>query len=159
MPGNYDKAIDMYKRLAALKNEYKNLYFVFGYTLSSLNAGQFQKTYEAVKSEIPSITYNDFHINLAQISDNYYSNGNLNIKPFGESAADEIAYVVSRRKKRMSAIEMIEHAFLKGLSFSIRKAVKEGREPTQWTSCEAYQAIMGKLPSLFTLNEKQNGNK
>ncbi|MGC8662770.1 MAG: radical SAM/SPASM domain-containing protein, partial [Candidatus Micrarchaeia archaeon] len=215
VPGNYDKAIDMYKRLAALKKEYKNLYFVFGYTLSNLNAGQFQKTYEAVKSEIPNITYNDFHINLAQISDNYYSNGNLSIKPSGDGIADEIAYVVSRRKKRLSAIEMIEHAFLKGLStyartgkmplhsrsleasifldsfgnvypsimwnvklgnirdtgfnldpilnsklsFSIRKDIEEGREPTQWTSCEAYQAIMGKLPSLFTLSEKQNGNK
>ncbi len=64
----------MFKRLKELKKEYSNLYFVFGYTLSKFNKGEFQKTYEAVKLEIPDIRYNDFHINLAQISSNYYGN-------------------------------------------------------------------------------------
>ncbi|MGC8652066.1 MAG: radical SAM protein [Candidatus Micrarchaeia archaeon] len=211
VPGNYDKAIDMYKRLAELKKTYKNLYFVFGYTLSNLNEGQFQKTYEAVKSDIPGITYNDFHINLAQISDNYYGNGNLSIKPSGAGIANEIAYVVRKRQRRLNAIEMIEHAFLKGLAVyartgrmplhsrsleasvfmdsfgniypsimwnqrignirdsayelspllentvaqAVRQAVKEGREPVQWTSCEAYQAITGSIPSMFIMKPGQ----
>jgi len=211
VPGNYDKAIDMYKRLAELKAVYRNLYFVFGYTMSNLNEGQFQKTYEAVKSEIPGITYNDFHINLAQISDNYYGNGSLNIKPSGAAIADEIAYVVSKRKAKLDAVEMIEHTFLKGLvayartgimplhsrsleasvfmdSFgniypsimwnqkignirdsayelspllenpaanSVRNAIKEGKEPVQWTSCEAYQAITGKISSMLILKSGQ----
>ncbi len=37
VPGNYDKAIDLYKRLIELKKSYKNLYFTFGYTISGYN--------------------------------------------------------------------------------------------------------------------------
>jgi MoaA/NifB/PqqE/SkfB family radical SAM enzyme len=206
VPGNYDKAIDMYKRLLELKNTHRNLYVVFGYTLSNLNKGQFAKTFEEVKREIPSITYNDFHINLAQISDNYYGNSNLQISVSGEDVAKEIAQIVSKRKKVLNPIDLIEHTFLKGLasyaktgkmpmhsrsleasvfvdSFgnvfpsimwntkignikeadyyiekllhteqakAVYKAIKEGKEPLQWTSCEAYQAITGNITSIFT---------
>ncbi len=206
VPGNYDKAIDMYKRLLELKSTHKNLYFVFGYTLSSLNKGQFAKTFDEVKKEIPSITYNDFHINLAQVSDNYYNNSNLNVGASGDGVPEEIAHVVSMRKKSLNPIDLIEHTFLKGLatyaktgkmpmhsrsleasvfvdSFgnvfpsimwntkigniresnyyierllsteqakAVYKAIKDGKEPLQWTSCEAYQAITGNIASIFT---------
>jgi len=31
----------------------------------------------------------------------------------------------------------------------VRRAVKEGREPVQWTSCEAYQSLTGNIPKLI----------
>src|SRR5271155_4749594 len=71
IPGNYDRAIAMFKRLKQMKKEFNNLYFVFGYTLSKFNKGEFENTYQAVKQDIPDIRYNDFHINLAQVSSNY----------------------------------------------------------------------------------------
>lgn len=207
VPGNFDKAIDLFKRLMELKKTHKNLYFVFGYTMSSFNKGRFFDTFDSVKSYIPSITYNDFHINLAQNSDNYYGNSNLNIKPAGIDVASEIYKLVKLRKARPSAIEAVESTFLKGLvsyaktgkmpmhsrsleasvfmdSFGniypsimwnekignikdtgydlnsvlsnqnavrVRNELKKGNEPLQWTSCEAYQSITGRLPSIFML--------
>jgi len=70
IPGNFDKAITMFKRLKELKKDYPNLSMVFGYTISRINQGNLERTYLDVKKEIPDITYNDFHINLAQLSDN-----------------------------------------------------------------------------------------
>jgi len=34
---------------------------------------------------------------------------------------------------------------------AIRRSIKEGREPSSWTSCEAYQSIVGRVPSLLSL--------
>ena len=199
--GNYEKAIDLYKRLKQLQNSYKNLYVVFGYTLSELNKGEFMKTFEAVKQDIPEITYNNFHINLAQISDNYYQNSNLQISTYGKDVAEEIKSILEKRRKTLSPFDIIETRFLKGLVYfaetgkmpmpsrsleasifldsygnvfpsimwskkigniretnydlstilkcneaeEVHKAVKEEKEPLQWTACEAYQSILGCL--------------
>ena len=51
VPGNYEKAIANYKMLQELSKTHKNLYFVFGYTMSKFNAGQFQKVFEDVRRE------------------------------------------------------------------------------------------------------------
>ncbi|MEM0149379.1 MAG: radical SAM protein [Candidatus Micrarchaeaceae archaeon] len=205
VPGNYDKAIDTFKRLIELKKEHKNLYFVFGYTMSKFNQGMFDETVNAVKRDIPSITYNDFHINLGQISDNYYGNSGLDIKPNDSEVMRELSHAINARKKEYGAISLIEAAFLKNLveyartgktpmksksleaslfldsygnvypsimwnrkignirdtayslnplwenseARAVRKLIREGKEPSQWTSCEAYQSIMGKISSLI----------
>jgi len=205
VPGNYDKAIDMFKRLMALKKEFKSLYMVFGYTLSKMNMGEFQKTYEAVKADIPEITYNDFHINLAQLSENYYNNSGNDITPDNARVVDEISAFVAHRKYQPGVIPAIESTFMKNLviyaktgktpmrsrslevslfmdSFGnvypsimwnrkignirdtqydlggmwnneaangVRKDIMEGREPNQWTSCEAYQSITGNMLSML----------
>ncbi|MEM0147643.1 MAG: radical SAM protein [Candidatus Micrarchaeaceae archaeon] len=207
IPGNYDKAIDLYKRLIELKKIYKNLYFVFGYTISAYNIGKFEETINAVKKEIPQITYNDFHFNLAQISDNYYGNAQnaVNIKANDRIIADEIYSAIKKRKFEFGAMSIIERAFLKGLyqfvitkkvpvksrsleasifldSFGdvypsimvnnklgniretqyyldpilqseeaqiIRKSIKESKIATDWTACEAYQALVGDIKKII----------
>ncbi|MGC8567886.1 MAG: radical SAM protein [Candidatus Micrarchaeia archaeon] len=74
VPGNYDKVIDMYKILQELKKSHKNLSFIFGYTISRLNEGQLDETIKQTQKILPGLKYNDFHINLAQVSGNYYNN-------------------------------------------------------------------------------------
>ncbi len=204
--GNYDKVINMYKRLLQLKTKYKNLYFVFGYTLSSMNQGKFFETFNAVKNDIPKIKYNDFHINLGQISSNYYRNDSMQIAPDSNSVSEEISKIVKSREGQFSAIQMIENTFLKNLSkyaatgvppiknrsieasvfldsygnlypsimwdlklgnvrennYSItdilnskaaldaKKIISDGGDPKHWTSCEAYQSIVGNIPSIFS---------
>ena len=205
IPGNYDKAIGMFKRLKALKKRYPNLFFVFGYTLSKFNQGQFKKTFNMVKRDIPDLRRNDFHINIAQISTNYYGNGSLDIKPNDPVIVEEINNVLRNREFELGVIPLIENAYTKRLAIyattgkqpmksrsleasvfmdsygniypsimwdkklgnvrdikyaldsilegsaakEVREAIKTGNEPVQWTSCEAYQALVGDVLSLI----------
>ncbi len=205
IPGNYDRAISMFKRLKELKKEYSNLYFVFGYTLSKFNKGEFKKTYEGVKADIPDIRYNDFHINLAQVSSNYYGNPNDDIKANNPEIVGELESVLKNREFEFGVIPMIETAFTRklveyaktgyspmksrsleaslfmdsygnvypsimwdrkignvrdvsydlsqlwnnGEAKNIRAEIAQGKEPNQWTSCEAYQILTGNVLSLL----------
>ncbi|MDE1871063.1 MAG: radical SAM protein [Candidatus Micrarchaeota archaeon] len=205
IPGNYDKAIDMFKRLKELKKEYSNLFFVFGYTLSKFNKGEFEKTYQSVKQDIPDIKYNDFHINLAQVSSNYYGNSNDDIKANNPEIVGELESILKHREFELGVIPMIETAFTRKLveyaktgyspmksrsleaslfmdsygnvypsimwdkkignvrevgydlsklwnneeAKKVREEIATGKEPNQWTSCEAYQILTGNVVSLF----------
>ncbi len=205
IPGNYDRAIAMFRRLKELKKEYGNLYFVFGYTLSKFNKGEFEKTYQAVKADIPDIKYNDFHINLAQVSSNYYGNSDDDIKVNNPEVVGELESILKCRESELGIIPLIENAFLKKLveyartgttpmksrsleaslfmdsygnvypsimwdrkignmreveydlsrlwnnevAKSVREELKQGKEPSQWTSCEAYQTLTGNVLSLI----------
>ncbi|MEM3227592.1 MAG: radical SAM protein [Candidatus Micrarchaeaceae archaeon] len=206
VPGNYDKVIGLYRKLNEIRKAHKNLSFVFGYTMSSYNAGQLMETFNRVKEELPDITYNDFHLNLAQESDNYYHNvGNESYKIAGETVAKEIEEFIKMRRLVMDPAQIIESAFLRKLvefartgkppmrsrsleasvfvdnigniypsimwskrignlreigfdlsnvwyseeAQAVRQQIKEGREPAQWTSCEAYQSLTGSITKLI----------
>ncbi|MGC8478582.1 MAG: radical SAM/SPASM domain-containing protein [Candidatus Micrarchaeia archaeon] len=206
VPGNFDKVISLYKKLDEIRKEDGRLSFVFGYTMSSYNAGKLMETFSKVKEELPDITFNDFHINLAQESDNYYHNeGKNDYKIVGENAAEELEQFVKKREFSVDPAQMVENAFLKNLVMfaktgkpplrsrsleasvfvdnignvfpsimwnkkignlreigfdlskiwnsdeakEVRKAIEEGKEPIQWTSCEAYQSLTGKITKLF----------
>ena len=203
--GNFDKAMDTFRMLQRLKKEYGNLFFVFGYTMSRFNQGKLKDTVEAVMKELPGVGYNDFHINLGQISDNYYGNSNLDIKANDTQVVEEINWLIGKRSIQPSIIQSIEGAFLRNLvdyavtgkspmrsrsmeasvfmdsygkvypsimwnkeignvrdtgyslepllnseaAKSVRADILEGREPNQWTSCEAYQSLVGNIPRLI----------
>ncbi len=199
--GNYEKAIMNYKMLQELSRSYSNLYYVFGYTLSRFNAGQFKRTLNDVKNDVPGITPNDFHINIARTSEHYYQNNNDDISPDRETAISDLKWVIRNREYRLDPISRIEHIYTKGQihclntgknptrsrgldaslymdsfgnvypsitwnkkvgniketdyslepiwhgreALNARREIKEGKEPNFWTSCEAYQAIIGDI--------------
>ena len=201
IPGNYEKAITMFKRLKELKKEHSNLSMVFGYTISRINQGTLESTYTDVKKDIPDITYNDFHINLAQKSDNYYHNADTAILADRSIAANDMKNVLNNMKSDSRLMQSVETKFLNGLinftksgvpplkcrsldaslfmdswgnvfpsimwnykianirdnAYSLdniwhnefaenaRKMIKEGKDPKHWTSCEAYQSILGSM--------------
>src|SRR5271157_4975041 len=99
IPGNYDRALALFKRLLELHKRHPGVFPVFGYTISRINQGHFQEAFESVKREIPGITHNDFHINLAQLSDNYYRNTDEIILPDKEIALNDIKYLFKNLKK------------------------------------------------------------
>ncbi len=131
--GNFDRVMENCRMIKRLQKEYDNLDFVFGYTMSRLNQGQFEKTFQAVKAIFPEVTYNDFHINLAQVSENYYQNGALDIKPDGAAAAAELSEILSKRKSSLDPMMFIENAFLKKLI----EFAKTGKSPMKCRSLEA----------------------
>lgn len=205
VPGNYDKAMEVFALVRKLKAEYRNVDAVFGYTMSKFNQGQFEQTFNSVRQSFPGITYNDFHINLAQTSEIYYKNEAMDIRPDGESAAKEIEGFLSRRGASVDPMIIIENAFLKRLAvfartrrspmkcrsleaslfmdgwgnvypsimwnkkvgnvretdlslepilggaaaLEVEREIKEGKEPSEWTSCEAYQVLTGSITSLL----------
>ncbi len=115
VPGNYDRCIDMWNKLQELKKTHKNLFSVFGYTISKFNQGQFQTVYEDVKKDVPNIRYSDFHLNVGQVSDIYYSNMETDISPQKEIVASDIKWVLKHREFEFGAIPIIENAYLKKL--------------------------------------------
>ncbi len=205
VPGNYDRAIEMFKRLNSLRERHRNLTVVFGYTMSKYNQGQLERTYQEARKYIPKITPNDFHINLAQVSSNYYGNSDMDLIGSPYSMIGELSAFVAKRKREFGFMPLIESAFLKKLveymetgemplrsrsleasyfmdsygnifpsimwdrkianvreigydvdsvwegkeAQEVRAEIKEGREPKQWTACEAYQSITGNLTSLI----------
>ncbi|MCL4380753.1 MAG: radical SAM protein [Candidatus Marsarchaeota archaeon] len=202
VPGNFKKTISLFRRLREMKKTHRNLFIIFGYTLSKYNQGRFKETFEAVRKLIPDISYNDFHINIAQASGNYYGNEKQfdTIMPDAGIAASEIAFLLKNRKFELSAVQHIESKFLNNLilflqesiqpmksrsmidslfldsygnvypsimwnkrlgniretGFSLRRIwnskaaievrdrIAQGKEPLQWTSCEAYQSILSR---------------
>lgn len=207
IPGNYERAVANYRMLKELSKTYKNLFFVFGYTMSKFNAGQFQKVFEDVKKDIPDLKVNDFHLNLAQTSENYYKNQSDDIRPSKELALSDVRWAMKNRELKTDSISLVEGAYMRGLvkfletgtsplhgrgldaslfmdSFGnvypsimwdrkvgniresgfdlrpiwngevakqTRKEIKEGLEPNYWTSCEAYQTIIGNMLSLISI--------
>ncbi|MDE1860124.1 MAG: radical SAM protein [Candidatus Micrarchaeota archaeon] len=133
VPGNFDRVMSMARRLQEFQKRHPNLFFVFGYTMSKFNQNEFAKTYEAVSKEIPGITYNNFHLNLAQLSDIYYENTNLQIKSDRQIAAEEIESVIRNRHFEVGAIPAIENVFLKKLV----QYAKSGEVPIKSKSLDA----------------------
>ncbi|MEM3791579.1 MAG: radical SAM protein [Candidatus Micrarchaeaceae archaeon] len=203
--GNFSKVMEMAKALHEMESSYRNLSFVFGYTMSKYNQGRLMETYKKVKEELGFVTPNMFHINLGQISDIYYRNSGSEIRPENLAASREIAEFIKLRRLSLDPVQIIESAFLKKLSKyaldgkapmksrsldlslfldsygnvypsimwgrkignirqtgydimpiwnsddanEVRRLIKEGKEPSAWTSCEAYQTIVGNIGSLL----------
>lgn len=133
IPGNFDKVMNMAKRLKEMQKTYKNLFFIFGFTMSKFNQGELRKTYEGVKSELPWVTYNNFHVNVGQISDSYYKNSNLDIKAQNTIIANDVKTLINNRRAEIGAIPMVESIFLKNLV----KYIETGESPMKSRSLDA----------------------
>ncbi len=205
VPGNFDRAISIFKGLREMQKAHRNLFVIFGYTMSKFNQGQFEKTFEAVRNEIPDLSYNDFHINLGQVSEIYYSNTDLDMKAPRDALLGELESIVGKRRFQLGAIPAIESAFLRNLvgyvrtgrtplrsrsldaslfldsygsvfpsimwgrkigniresgysldpiwrntgAEEVRRLIREDKEPSGWTACEAYQALVGNVPRIL----------
>jgi len=98
VPGNYDRAIRLFKGLQELGKRYKNLIYTFGFTIINQNVGQLEKTIEEVKKEVPDFRYPYFHVNLGQLSSNYYANTSNNITAPSELALKDVSYILEKLK-------------------------------------------------------------
>ena len=131
--GNFDRVMDLTKRLREIKKNYNGLSFLFGYTMSKFNQGALQQTYEAVKKELDWVTYNDFHVNLGQVSGIYYGNKDVDMRADGAALAEELGNFIRKRKLKIGPVQMIENAYLKRLVDYIRT----GESPMKSRSLDA----------------------
>ena len=132
IPGNFDRVMSMARRLKELQKEYKNLFFVFGYTMSRLNQGHLEETINDVVKELPWATANNFHVNVGQLSGMYYGNEDMQIAADRESVAKEVKMLLKMRKKEIGMIPIIEGIFLRKLV----DYVTTGRSPMKSRSMD-----------------------
>ncbi|MDE1855335.1 MAG: radical SAM protein [Candidatus Micrarchaeota archaeon] len=113
IPGNYDKAIRMFKGLQELQKRYSNLVSTLGFTVISLNAGQFERTAGEWMKDIPGLKYSNMHINIGQVSDNYYANRNNPIIAPTELAMKDVDFLLGKMKgEKERGLDMNAKAYL-----------------------------------------------
>ncbi len=133
IPGNFDKVMSMARRLKELQKEYRNLFFVFGYTMSRLNQGRLEETIADVKKELPWATANNFHVNVGQLSGMYYGNEGMDIAADREMVAKEVGMLLKKRRAEIGMIPLIEGIFLRKLV----DYVTTGKPPMKSRSLDA----------------------
>jgi MoaA/NifB/PqqE/SkfB family radical SAM enzyme len=72
LPGSWDRAIDTYRRLRAIKRS--NFQTVVGMTLLTKNADSVEATIDAVRKEVPEFKRTDLHLNIGHESGHYFDN-------------------------------------------------------------------------------------
>ena len=112
MKGGFRRQIETFKELRQIRG----LETVIGVTLSSYNAGRFIETFEACAREVPGLTIDDVHLNVAQVSGHYYDNDGTPgvVADVGQLRLELQQY--SRLKGRpRTASQMLEAAYLRYL--------------------------------------------
>lgn len=82
----WQKAIETFIKLCKLTEKNKNMHVYFGLTVMPQNMKRLNDTFLAVKSKIPYIRHDHFHVNISHSSEHYYGNKDT------EYIAEEIAY-------------------------------------------------------------------
>lgn len=97
-----------------------------GHTLQAANLGRFDEMVESCRQLLPSISADDFHINVAHRSGFYYANDNFDILPESAEVSPQLAQIMSRRSNRIcDPVAIIERRYLQ----FARTYLKYGRVP------------------------------
>lgn len=128
--GGFRRQVETFRAL----REVPGIVVVFGVTLSVHNVGRFAETFNACAREVPNLTIDDVHLNVAQVSSHYYGNAEgSRILPDVDAARREIAGYRQRRGRPRSIAQRLEAAYLDHLD----DFLQTGRTPMP---CHALRA-------------------
>ena len=121
--GGYRRQLETFRAL----RDIPGVKVVLGMTLSSYNVGRFEETFRACQRDCPGLTIDDFHLNIAQLSDHYYGNEDSNapIVPQRNEAMAELRLYRSMRGAPRSLAAWLENEYLKRLD----SFLETGRTP------------------------------
>ncbi len=128
--GGWRRQLETFRQL----REIDGVNVVLGFTLSKHNAGHLQECFDAVQREIPDITWDELHVNVAHRSAHYY--GNDAIDPFeGAEAAvrSDLELFRSHRRPPLGPVSFLEHEYLR----RVERYLDTGRTPVR---CQALRA-------------------
>jgi MoaA/NifB/PqqE/SkfB family radical SAM enzyme len=109
IPGGWRRQIETFKHL----REVPGVQTVLGMTVSALNAGQFEKTFQAAKNEYPLLNYDDFHVNIAHISPHHFGNTGTDLVSGSEKAmAETIENYLHARAFPLNPVSFLEKQYL-----------------------------------------------
>lgn len=130
--GGWRRQIETYKQLHAMRG----VEVVLGMTVSSLNAGQYEKTFAAAKAECSWLKPNDFHMNVAHESAHYYGNQDSGILDGDkERVIDEVRLYAKRRGLPITPVAFLERAYLKKAESYLRTGQTPVRCHALHSSC------------------------
>jgi radical SAM protein with 4Fe4S-binding SPASM domain len=110
--GGFRRQIETFKALRRIPA----IVSALGMTLSSYNVGRFNETFKACAAECPGLTVDEIHLNVAQRSQHYYGNAELNaIAPDPILARGELEAYRTQRRAPRSPQQFLENAYLKHL--------------------------------------------
>ena len=113
--GGYQRQLETFRALRAIPGSR----VVLGMTLSRYNAGHFEETFHACQRDCPGLTIDDFHLNVAQLSDHYYGNQNTSapIVPQPGEARAELSLYRSMRGVPRSLAAWLEDEYPEATRF------------------------------------------
>jgi len=128
--GSWKRAIETYERLKKLKN--KNFEVYLGITLSKYNLNSVDEAVKEVQAFIPGVSYNDFHINIAQTSKHFYKNVGIDLG-IDKRVIKEVEKFRGKKKRKFSGTQFLETRYQK----LIPKYIKTGKSPLPCRSLSA----------------------
>jgi radical SAM protein with 4Fe4S-binding SPASM domain len=107
---------------------------VFGVTLSSYNVGRFAEMFDACAREVPGLTAQEVHLNVAQVSGHYYGNEAAgDVRPEAALVRQDLRARRALGGRPRSAGQALEHLYLRYLE----RFLRTGRTPMP---CHALRA-------------------
>ena len=112
--GGYRKQVDTFNGLRRIPG----VKVVFGMTLSQSNAHAVDETIRACLRDCPGMTEADFHLNVMQVSDHYYSNSEMeNLSPPRDVALEALEKHQSRQSSGslLAPSAWLQKRYLRGM--------------------------------------------
>lgn len=110
IPGAYDMAIKTFSELRKFNS--RSFKVFLGMTLTADNYLEFERSSSFFKKDIPGLTYDELHVNIAQSSGHYYDNKGLSL-PDPEKLRNILEYVQSKRRHiPFSPVTYLESRYL-----------------------------------------------
>jgi radical SAM protein with 4Fe4S-binding SPASM domain len=131
--GGFERQMDTFAALHCMSG----VQTVIGMTLSAYNARQVERTFAACQQRYAQLTWDDFHVNLAQVSDHYYGNGALDqpVTPPRDLVREELTAYRERRRHGVSPAHWIERRYLTELERYLATGVTPMRCHALRSSC------------------------
>lgn len=130
VPKSWERAIETFRGLRGHRAPNFNVFF--GMTLSGHNAGKFEETFAAVRSVLPDIKAEDFHLNIAHHSEHYYGNPEVSRKT-QMMAAETLEAFQQRKDRHRDPVSFLERRY----QTLVRKYLETEKSPLR---CEALSA-------------------
>lgn len=112
---------------------------VLGMTLSRYNVGQVERTFTACQQRYDALTWDDFHVNLAQVSEHYYghtpSDSGAPISAPRDALRRELSEYRRRRVANLSLAGWIERSYLSRLERFLDTGITPARCHALRSSC------------------------
>jgi radical SAM protein with 4Fe4S-binding SPASM domain len=108
--GGFERQMETFAQLHRMSG----IQAVLGMTLSRYNIGQVERTFDACRQRYQTLSWNDFHVNLAQVSQHYYGHAadDAAVVAPREMALDELRTYRRRRSRCGSLTQWIERRYL-----------------------------------------------
>jgi len=130
--GGFDRQMETFAALHQLPG----IQAVLGMTLSRYNVGQVERTFAACQRRYAPLTWDDFHVNLAQVSEHYYGNeSDAAIMAPREPALRELRAYRDHRRRLPSVSRWLERRYLAQLEQYLASGVTPMRCHALRSSC------------------------